>query len=171
MRAEAADKYGHDERAAGKSQLNGLGHIHQRERSEQHTQSDTEEDGDKMRLAQLLERIAQHVRHLLDGSLITYDHHLVANLQLHALIRHKVDACTCHTRNVDSIARAQTQIGEGLAIDLSLGDKDTTRYKLRLQVGACTPLLLADLDSLTKECHHSLAIVGRADQTQTLANL
>jgi len=105
MRAEAAYKQSHDQRAAGKSEFYGLRHINQRYRPDQYAERYAEKYGQQLGFAQFLERVAQNSSHLLDSLLVAYNHHAVTHLQLHTLIRNKVEARTVYARYVDAVLR------------------------------------------------------------------
>ena len=123
-----------------------------------------------MWLAQLLHRVTQYIGYALNSFLRTYNHHAVTHLQLHALIRYKVNSCAIDTRNVDAIFCAQTQIGEFLAVDAVFRDDDASRYKLRLGIRRCFPLFLRHVYRLTEECCYRLLVLRRAYYTQFITH-
>ena len=161
MRAETANQNRHNQRTSRQTELHRLRNIHQRHRTEQYTKCNTKENRQQLRLAQFLHRVTQHTSHLLDSGLITHDHHSVAHLQLHTLIRDKINSRTIHTRNVDSVTRTQTQVRELLSVDFGLRDHNSSRYELRMRIRSCAPLLFRHFYLLTQECQHRLLILRR----------
>ena len=157
---EAAEQQRHDQRTTCQTQLNGLRHVQQRNGTQQNTERDTDEDRHQIRLTEFFERITQYGGDLLDRILRTYDHHAIADLKLHSLIGNQIDTGTIDARNVDAVAGPQAKIGESLAVDLRLGNQNTTRNQLRIRR---IPLLLPHFDPITDESRHRFAIFGCTD--------
>ena len=168
MGAEAADQNRHDQRAARKAEFHGLRHVEQRNRAQQHTEGDADEDRDQIRLVELLERVAQHLGRLLHGLLGTYDHHAVADLEFEALVGDQIDTRTVHARDVHAVLGAQTQIGELLAVDFGTRDEDAARHQFGVR-GDVAPVGVVHLDLTAEEGRDGGRILRIGDHPQTVA--
>ena len=166
--AETADQDRHDQRAARQPQFDRLRDVEQRNRAEQHAEGDADEDRDEVRFAQFLHRIAQQVGHLCDRLLRADDHHAVAHLQLHALIRNQIHAGAVDAGDVDAVFGAQVQVGEFLAVDRRFGDEDAPRYELAVER---SPLFEGHVDDVTQKGGDGVGILRRADDQQLVADM
>ena len=121
-------------------------------------------------MVELLQRVTQHLLGSGNCRLGADNHHLIAHLQLHALIGDKIDTGTVYARDVDAVACAEAQIRELLAVNLLACDEYSARYERRRLHRCCSPLVGRHLHGAAKECEYRLAILLGTYHSQTVAN-
>ena len=119
---------GDDERAAGKSQLQGNGHSGNGEghTTEDNTHHDTYEDGEEVGVVEVFHRVAQLLGESLDVLLFTHYGNEVTHLQGEVGVGQEIDTGTCHAGDVELITHAQAHRTEFATVVLLLRHDDAS---------------------------------------------
>ena len=162
VRTEAADQNCHNQRATCQTEFNGLRHTwdSDRNRADQHSEENTKEDRNQIGLAQTTHRVTERLSHCVDSHLRSNNGQAVANLQFEVMLGNQIDTRTIDTCNIHRITTTQTQLTNGLAIDMGLGDDNSARYKLLVEV---KPIGVLHIDLMTEHHLNRLDIFACAD--------
>ena len=129
--AEMAQEDGDDERPAGESQLHRLRYAGEmeRNRSEDDSKRDPEENGDKVGMGQILRLVADHFSNLV--KLGGYSDHLdaVTHLQFEVGACYQLDTGAHHPRDSHTIYRPQAKVLETLAGERGFSDGHPAGHK------------------------------------------
>ena len=151
MRTEAAHQNCNNQWATCQTELHGLRHTRNsdRNRAHQHTEENTEEDRNQIWLTQTAHRVAERLSHRLDSHLRTNNGQTVTNLQFEVVLGDQIDTRTVYACYVHRVATAQTQLADGLAVNMRLGDDDSSRDKLLIEIN---PIRMLHINLVTE--HH-----------------